>query len=213
MAGQPLFPKNWRVEERNGRRWLVRNFSKVLTVKDLNRLPGTDLLRVEQAVRSLNERNWEIGDAITLAEDIESYELFILDLSNARPRYGNAAFAADDRTHISQFFEQAGRDALAKLRRDAKSLCSIFQLVERHGLDLHNHAVWEYKHVYGSFNRPISRTWANRLPEDILLEDNYSEGYGTAPLTWVIAKTPLSEGIIKTYELTWAWSPLEYKED
>jgi len=57
MAGEPAFPRNWRVEEQNGRRWLVRRRAVVFGQDvALSYLNLQDVLRVERGLKALNAK-------------------------------------------------------------------------------------------------------------------------------------------------------------
>jgi hypothetical protein len=77
MAGEPLFPRNWRVEERHGRRFLVRQKALIIPrdvpYSDLNK---EHMLLVESGMRALNARGWETGEELGVAFDQDSCELF-----------------------------------------------------------------------------------------------------------------------------------------
>jgi hypothetical protein len=68
-----------------------------------------------------------------------------------------------------------------------------------------------YQHIYASFNRPIDAMWANLHNAEYQHEPmaNWNEA---VPWTWIITKDLLPEEILKRYELTWGWSPINYKE-
>lgn len=197
MADKPLFPRNWRVAEANGRRFLVRQ--KAHIVEDFTDLDDKQVLQVEQAVRFLNAAGWEIGDPITLALDPKTYRLFIVDLSNAHPRTGTGAFAADDSWRIESFFKMAGREWFAKFRRNAHEAAC--------GLEFFEQLKRGYAHTYASFNRPIDGGWASI--DDVLYIHTEKANWPEAkPHTWVISKSPLDDETLRRYELRWGWSPV-----
>lgn len=107
FGGQPFFPRNWRVEQHNGRRFLVRAFAKILEPKAI---ADETLLLLFAQVNKVNEGGWEIGDLISLGE--LNGQLFIVDLSTAHPQRGKCAYAADDSHHVQRYFELAGRQKL-----------------------------------------------------------------------------------------------------
>jgi hypothetical protein len=217
MAGRPLFPRNWRVESRNGREWIVRK-PAYLIPEDV---PYADLdkeqiLEVEKGVRELNRNHWEVGDHLALALDPDTYQLFIYDLSTTTHRPdGRGAYQADETDRIRKFFEACGADRLLDLRSNARKVTQLSlesddweQRLERRRQG--------YEHVYASFSRPIDAMWAS-FPGDPIYE--HTEGANrnrSMPHTWVITKEPLSDEIMRRYELTWGWSlihPSERKQE
>jgi len=206
MAGHPGFPRNWHVEERNGRRWLVRKKAFVVTKPRTLRLD--ELLLVERAVRDLNQHQWEVGDALSLAYDADTYELFILDLSCAHPQKGTGAFAADENWRMLKLFKEAGYERLAAMREHGQHVFHD----PLHFEALFDKNVHDYHFLYGSFNRPMSRVWAT-LPEDVLLLDARRWYHDThdlqdlagIPHTWLISPTELDANILYDYELTLCW--------
>lgn len=107
VAGQPFFPRNWRVEEVNGRRFLVRPFARILEPKAID---DATLLALAQAVREVNAQEWEIGDLLQVGE-IGGVP-FVVDLSTVHVQKGICAYAADDGPYLQRFFALAGREAL-----------------------------------------------------------------------------------------------------
>jgi len=115
VAGQPFFPRNWRIEEANGRRFLVRPFAKILEPKAID---DATLLALAGAVKQVNAQCWEIGDLIQLGEI--AGEIFIVDLSTVHVQKGICAYAADDKPYIERFFKMAGRDKLWEQLEEAR---------------------------------------------------------------------------------------------
>ena len=197
MVGQPLFPRNWRVEEANGRRFLVRKFAHI--VDDFSQLSYEQVLEVERGVRALNAAGWEIGDAISLAFDLDSYELFIVDLSNAQKMTGTGAFAADEDWRVRKVFELAGFGALSKLRQHA------FHVIT--GIDFLDDKREGFVHVYASFNRPLGM-WA-KIPDSVFVHTDKANWSEQIPHTWVVTKEPLADDVCSRYELKHGWSPIQ----
>ena len=114
LAGLPFFPKNWRIEEHNGRRFLVRPWATIVQPRDLE----VDMLwRIAEAVNAANLRQWEIGDLITVGRIGD--EWFIVDLSTAHYCQYNATWPADDATYVGRLFEHAGhKEVWAQHRRE-----------------------------------------------------------------------------------------------
>lgn len=204
MAGQTLFPRNWRIEERNGRRFLVRK--KAMLIPDeipYDYLKTEQVLLVEQGIRNLNRNHWEINDTISLAMDSDTYELFILDMSAAQEMNGQGCYAADDEWRIREFFKLCKAERILKLREHASHILTAALWGMKHP----NH-----RHVYASFNRPISGIWAS-LPKDTeYIHQERANWEEMIPWTWIITTAPLPDEKIKSYELVWGWSPVHDKE-
>lgn len=194
MAGCPGFPRNWRVEEVNGRGFLVRPLVPVLpdTWPDV-RLD--QILFVEQAVRSLNARGWSIGEGVLrVALDLETYDPFILDLS-AAARLGEHA---DDNGAFERWAELVGASRLVKLRSQARHVVnSVEWELGPYGRTHH----W----VYGSPNRPVSYAWCKDIPDAVFVAADCA---ATRMHTWVVVPQALDEQLVQRYELVWGWGPL-----
>jgi hypothetical protein len=204
LSGLPLFPENWRIEERNGRRFVVRTKGLVLGSKDFphSYLTHEHMETIEAGVRAANERGWEINDEIGIAFDPESYDLYVYDLSACQRMTGKAAFAADDTSRLLKFFDQVGWENLAKLRRNGQTQLQN-QFIEFR---------FKYRHVYASFNRPFSLMWASLPGEIELVHEDRANWSEMIPHTWILSAEPLPEDKLKSYELKWAWSPIEHQE-
>jgi hypothetical protein len=200
MADRPLFPRNWWLAQRNGRSWLVRKKAWVfgqcpeLGLKDLKL---DQILLIEQGVRDLNQHHWELGDSVSIALDPD-YNLFLLDLSCANETHGWGIYVADDEWRILRFFNEVGATRLSRRRERARHTVSDLRFtVEHRG----------YKHVYGSYSRPISNIWAT-IPGAVFIHEDYPNWEKAIPHTWVITQEPLAEDILTRYELVWGWSPI-----
>jgi hypothetical protein len=127
MAGKPGFPRNWRVEVANGRRFLVRKLACVIgETFETTSVTRAHVSLIEQAIRALNSRYWEVGEVVGKvlkgAIDPDTDEPFILDLSNASVRkHAPEKLYADDQFLFEQWAWQfdAGRP-LVSLRRSAR---------------------------------------------------------------------------------------------
>lgn len=194
-----LFPKNWRIETHNGRRFLVRKKAYIYrTEEDYRSLSKSDVIEIEASIREANRRGWEINDPIVIGY-LDGHH-FIVDLSSCQRMTGKCAFAADEEWRIFRFFEMCGYNRLVMLRRNGSSLVDPLRRLDRDKMD--------HRHVYASFNRPLSLVWAS-LPGDPVLEHNDRMNWKTMqPYTWIITDEPLSDDICYRYELTWAWSPI-----
>lgn len=202
MQDVPLFQKNWHVEELNGRRFLVRKQAIIVGSKDYawTDLDRDQVLQVEQSLRMLNYRNIEINDPISMGFD-ENGDMFIVDLSCAG--YTNPGFlnGADDTNHVLNFFKLCRYNGLFNLRRKARNASEAFIL--SHDKD--------YRHVYASFNRPISGLWAS-IPGAVYVHNERADWDNGIPHSWVVTDKPLSDDVIYRYELSWGWSPVAHGE-
>lgn len=209
MAGEPAFPRNWRVEEGGElvvdgrtytRRWLVRP-KAWLVPEDVDpaRMELEDVLVVERGLRLLNMRGWEIGDDLKVAYARDG--VFILDLSNAwtYPR-------ADDEWRFLKWAEAMGFGRLVRLRREARRVRSLFRISE----DPHwpradeGHPDASYQHVYASGNGPISDLRVH-IPEAHCVSADPHGDLGVR--AWVVTREPLDAETVHKYELTWGWAP------
>ena len=208
MAGEPLFPHNWRVEEVNGRRFLVRKRAHIVGQDiEYRHLSKEQVLLVEQGIREFNRRGWEVNDEIQLGIDPDTYELFLVDLSTAMyrpPEQRKGCFAPDEDHRIYQFFRACGCDWLVTLREAAYRIIShMDNLIARAQKRREG-----FVHVYASFNRPISSMWASFPCEVEFVHNERANWKKAIPHTWVVAQEPLDDETISKYELTWGWSPV-----
>jgi len=201
MADLPSFPKNWRVEEANGRRWLVRPKMIVLDARQYMHLDKRFVLQVEQDVMEVNRRGWEVNDALLLAFDKDTYSYMILDCSSAHEWKGKGAFAANEFDRIMRLFKLCGLDHVAQLRQNGRHLLSPLEFDYNH----REAQAGDFRHVYGSFSRPFSLTWAS-LDQACILE--HQKRSDSVPHTWIVTEEPLPEDKLYSYELTWAFSRL-----
>lgn len=80
VTGIPGFPKNWRIETRNGRDWLVRPRSKMLPADDAPTL--VEVLELERGLIEFNRLGYLINDPLVVGRDPFG-QLFFVDLSCA----------------------------------------------------------------------------------------------------------------------------------
>lgn len=204
MAGKPGFPRNWHIEEINGRCFLVR--PKCMTIPGdipYSHLNMKRLLQVEQMVRGLNRAGWEMNDPISLAIAPHDYDPFILDLSavNYLGPGDKGCYSADEEWRVIRFFEECKAELLVKLRQNAQhAISSIKWQLEDNHRNLH--------HVYGSFNRPMSDMWATIPGEHAYIHNPDPNWTESIPHTWVVTAQPLPDEVIERYELRWGWSPI-----
>lgn len=198
MAGKPGFPKNWRVEVRQERKWLVR--PKVLVIPDTYpEVSLEEVLKVEAAVRCLNATGWQISDRLRVAVDADE-EPFILDLS-AVAFIDNAQTPEWLRANNDQDFymwaDSLGYSELAYLRHAGHHLISDLAWRVKHPR--------EFRWVYRA-TEPISRQLARSL-EGIRREtpDNSVGRY------WLITDRRIPLSVQQENNLETAWEPIEYK--
>lgn len=208
FADIPFFPKNWEIKYSNHLWWLVRDEAITLDPEEYKDIDNDTILKIEQVIYKVNAAGWAINDYITLLVDKMSYNLFIGDLSCAHP-----STECDDWDYIEKFFKLCLRDNLVKLRSNARHVLhelryeSILYKTKGTPREYTHDELMEYKHVYASFNRPISGLWASLGDALYKHEREPSWGQGTmTPWSWVITKEPLSDDQEKRYELKWGWS-------
>lgn len=207
MADKPFFPRNWTISQLNGRRWLVRDVCSIVSPVNLSMRA---LLKLEEAVRSLNALGWEINDDIVIATDLK-HRPFILDLSAAQTYFSRGRPEADDLSALGRYMEDAGDNGkrIVAIRRQAKSVLNGVPLMDRlliaGGDELGN--LLKYRYVYASFCRPL-----NHVDIDGFLissGDTPSLDDGIA-YTWLVTDHRLSSTEMDRYELSLAWWPIEY---
>jgi hypothetical protein len=198
MAGKPGFPKNWRVEVRQERKWLVR--PKVLVIPDTYpEVSLEEVLKVEAAVRCLNATGWQISDRLRVAVDADG-EPFILDLS-AVSRIDNAQTAewmrADNTQDFYVWAEDLGFKDLIRLRHAGHHLISDLAWRVNHPR--------EFRWVYRA-REPISRQLARAL-EGIRRETLLNP----VGKYWLVTAHRIPLSVQQENNLETAWKPIEYK--
>jgi hypothetical protein len=203
MEGVVGFPRNWRVEEANGRRFLVRKLAyPIPEVYEASMLTPEKVLAVEAAQRAINAKGWEIGDLVLrIAIDADTYEPFVLDLS-AASFVGKAVWpGADEHLKFEAWAESiAGRGDLVQFRRHARSVVSSAQWAIAHGRT--------HRWVYGSRYRPVESSWAN-IPGALFLDGNKAE---TDVCTWVVVSSRLPDEVVNGFQLEYGWAPIAYED-
>lgn len=210
VAGAPLFPKNWTVEERNGRRFLVREIARLIP-EDVPyaALTPAQLNEIITGIMVLNRRKWEVNDALALAID-PSGALFIYDMSAAQRMPGIGAFAADDSGHLHRWLEAAGHGEIVKRHNNAfHALVDIQMPTWLEGRQV-------YPIVYGAFARPVSRSEIERLtviPFDVVeaeCADPAAEvvnGAQVMPYSWIFIDQHLDTAAARALGLEYVWEP------
>jgi hypothetical protein len=207
MAGRPGFPRNWRVERANGRRFLVRKLAQVISETfESASLTPEQITVVEQAIRVLNSLYWEVGETVLkVAIDPDTAEPFILDLSNAGVRRDALEKSyADDLFLFEQWAWQfSARKALVSLRRSARKVVhSARWSLTPHGLT--------HRWVYGSHTSPMDDKWpGTSIPNAIYVP---ADVHATSMYAWVVVPAPLSEDVVARYQLRWGWAPIVYDQ-
>ena len=218
MTGKPGFPANWRVEEQNGRHWLVRP-KCLLWPQDKDRLMGHPPYRlVEDALFAMNEAGWEYNDLPQLAYDwLVTAEWCLLDFSIAhKPDKWQTNWHGDfDR--VMKWYRLMGQDWIADLRQRGKHhVYHAIQLPEfcnakeepYNVLDafypLTKEQRREYVYIYASTNRPMSYLWARMDGVRYLGADTSKRGHVH---TWVVCDHLLDQETVNRYELTFAYRP------
>ena len=204
MAGRTGFPKNWRVEEANGRRWLVRKLAyPVPEVYERIMLTLDVVLQVEQAVRALNGKKWVLGSDLRVAIDADTYEPFLLGLATVQPGKGPEASLlrqANDSTLFERWAsEVAGYGALVLYRRAARGVVRSADWLEGPYGQSHR---W----VYASERRPIDSSWAD-IPGAVYVPSSWE---ATGVWTWVVVPGPLGDDLADRYQLRWGYGPIQY---
>jgi len=206
FAGLPMMPQNWRIEQRNGLPWLVRQQAMIVSNEPhaeikFNDLKIDTLLTLEWVVQHFNKNGWTLGDYITIGFDLKLYEYFIVDCSCAWQ---------DDRTddtfRIHKFFDLSGAGKrIAMLRTNARMALHNFKYGSDDNFLLDHEARQEYACVYASFNRPITSLWAS-IPDALYMHTERSNWDNLVPHTWVITKQPLEPDMMYRYELKFGYS-------
>ena len=201
MEGSPGFPRNWRVEEAHGRRFLVRKVAyPIPEVYEASLLTPEQVLSVEAGQRAINAKGWETGDTVLrIAIDPDTYEPFMLDLSAAH-FVGKASWlGADEHLKFEAWAETvAGAAGLVTLRRHARKVVSSAAWALKYGS--------RYRWVYGSRYRPIHHAWAT-IPDALLLDGNKAV---TDIHTWVVVPARLPAEVVNGCQLEYGWAPIEY---
>jgi hypothetical protein len=216
MAGQLLFPRNWWTATLNGRAFLVRPVCQVLP-RDLpwSTLTEADALRVEGAVRALNEAGWEMNDPVNLGRDPEG-QLFLMDFSAAHHVGTDASHGADELWRIDRWLTEAGFTRLQALRDAARAVLAPM----RWRLTYHQ----TLQHVYvcpdpaAAEAVPGSRYLSAEDAAEFWLssahdrrEQRRAEFQAVTP-GWLVTPARLADTIVERLGLTWGWSPLRHKE-
>lgn len=196
-----LCPPCWRVEERNGRTFIVRPKAGILGVDvPWYYLDGPKLDRIEAGVREINHAHWAINDEIQIGVLPAKwhYRMFVVDLSVA-----NKSNRADDSDYLIRWLKYANPDR-HHIRKAARR--TLYDYTLRDLSDDEFERRTKCQHAYGSFSRPLDRMWA-QLPDDCVLVNDTAVREEGRPYTWVLSPTPLDPYLCRTLELTWGWSP------
>jgi hypothetical protein len=202
MTGQPLFPRNWWLERRNDRTFIVRAVAWIFPEDiDYENIDRDDALMVERGVMGLNARGWEINDGIPLAMSAgPEYTLFAYDMSAAQRMTGSGAYAADERSNVIEFFDRCGQTWLAKLRRNARKVFTDHILdPDMSGLP----------YVYSSMYRPL---WIGvNVPDATYIHVMRPSLSEAIPHAWILTPQPLNDDYLRRHEFEYGWGPLTTK--
>ncbi len=198
MKGQPGFPINWYINQANGRRWLVRKRAYTAPPADPRDIFRPEhALIIEQGMRELNARGWELNDHVNVAIDPDTYEPFILDLSTAAPQ--PVKHFCNDEWRWERWAESMGFKQIVAWRDAAQRVVDGREPL----LDQYDPQNYEYRHVYASYNRPFSFAWADTVDAKLVHSSTLKHGVHT----WIVAKAPLDPEYCRRYELEYGWSP------
>jgi hypothetical protein len=188
LADQPGFPSNWQLDERNGRRWLIRRRAVVLGPVE----PPTrgEAFTIEAALRILNAAGWSMHDHVTVARDPDTSAVFVLDLSAAAPE-PIARFRSDSQAWC-RWVREVGYSDLADLRVAARKLAGVLRVLHPERRDL--------KHIYACTGADLVE-----LPAGALLEVSRDPRAGA----WLLAGDPLDDATCERLGLEWGWSLTE----
>lgn len=208
VAGQPCFPRNWQTCTQNGRQWLVRPRVNVYGQDlEITLLGREQVLAIEQAVRTLNEAHWQVGDDLVIAQDVDG-QPFILDLSNAQFMGAGKAWPADDTNRMVELMERAEYFDLVTLRQLGRSVYHAAPTGSR----------LRHPHVYLASTplTDLELVELGRITSVVRSQrraaagpDSFARQASTMP--FIQTFTPLNEAIKAQYGLTWAYSPLQYQ--
>lgn len=217
MTGAPGHPDNWRVEECNGRQWLVRPFC-YLWPQNRDKLIKPKLhvfLMVEQAIFEMNARGWEYSDLPQLAYDPNRHEWFLLDHSAAfKPETWQHNYYGD-REQVLRWFDLMGLEHIAELRRRGHHVHHAIQLPDFNDPAQEPYNVLDafypagedrrrqHVYLYISALRPLG-SWCKINGSKFLRGDLSKTPHVH---TWVASAHLLDQEVLDSYELTFAYRP------
>jgi hypothetical protein len=196
MAGAPLFPRNWWIEEANGRRFLVRRRAFPFPATQARVLLRPDQVETFiEGIHQLNERGWVVDDPLTLALD-EDGTLFLVDLSQAH----QVGEWADERMQIADYLDKAHFDERRTLYLEASHVIGTirWQL---------SHPARELEHVYASYeaNRPLEGP-VFESAEVVFVSES-----AAGVRRWVVTRERLEPKVCQRCGLVWGFSRLHYQ--
>ncbi len=201
-----LFPRNWRIEERRGRRFLVRPWFRVVPFSyPPAQITHDQVLLVECMVRVVNEQWWWIGDDLNIAFDADDHPI-LLDLSNAQRVNSRTAQGCEQPAEEYRFEEWAeavaGYGELVRLRRAAQHLVSSVRwTMSEDALGWTDPRRW----VYASFQSSIPPASIDQC----IVFPAHVEALNVR--FWCIAPGKLSDAELSNYNLVLGWAPLQYR--
>jgi hypothetical protein len=201
LADKPFFPRNWAVEERNGRRFLVRAAARIVRPDELS---FTELVSLEGSVREANEMGWEIGEEITIAEDPHR-QFFIVDLSAAHRVSFQGRADANDLQRLTDYATQAGAAGAMLLAIRSRAALAL----ER--MDEYERYSQRFEYVYASFHRRVY-CFPDSIPHALVQSDIFAADFREGiPWTWIVTNQRLDQSLVDLRALTLARWPLEHK--
>jgi hypothetical protein len=192
----------------DGRAWLVMPRYED---PNGNYMELADVLALEQTLRWFNGKGWSVGDEITVMFDTNTYQYVFVDLSCAsfyRDTVG--CYAADDSRQWLEWLTKMGWDDLVALRKMGSG--KVSRTWYQHP-ELCNKMPGELlpRHIYVSHYRPFSLMWADKTDGDNDLREMWAEYVGPPYQSVIGTHKPLSEDYQRRYQLTWAYSPIDYQ--
>lgn len=196
LQGKPLFPKNWTVEEANGRRFLVRDQVPVFPGGSLH-LTREDVQYIAEGIRAMNASKWEVNDDLVIGKD-RSAKLFIVDLSAAQYTTGSHAFAADDSSQVDKLCREAGVPEIPELKKIGSALS--IQLIFSKTFTAKTFNKAQLKYIYSS-QSPVEVKDTVPL-NDLIKELNHSDQIIAKKYFWIASTKPLDAYTVKSKKLT-----------
>jgi hypothetical protein len=172
-----------------------------------------DAYKLRETIWWFNANGWEIGDHLTVMLDPTDYEIVLVDMSCAW--FSNSKqgiYKPDDRERwlawmkamkLNTKLSEKGR---GKLSREWYLNPALGNKTKDDALDN------PPRHIYVSLYRPFSLLWADKWDGDYsLVAHAWFEHEGPPHHTWIGTHKPLSQRYCEPYELTWAWSEIDYE--
>jgi hypothetical protein len=218
MSGQPGFlPSDaWRVEERNGEQWLVipRLYFWPQERDVLMRPELEDFLLIESAMKALNAAGWEYNDLPQLAYYQGTPVLVDFSIAHKPSSWG---MSHGDEWRMDRWWEKAAeRKDIAALRRRGGHVRHAVRCPQFCDKEAEPYNVLdrfypreederrEYEYIYASTRRPMSALWG---PKEGIVYMRGDEQKRPRVYTWLACDHLLPDDLVKSIELTMAWTP------